>query len=87
MDAMTYFELEELAMFLTGLPEERDDELLEVFETKYGVELDDCFALIKDLLNLCMVAKHPNKDNLQQGFATADKWLIHKDLIINRTGG
>lgn len=84
---MNYLDLEELAMFLTGLSDDREEELQEKFREKYGVELDDCFALIKDLVPLCMVAESPLTKKLYQGFATNNTWLVNRELVQSRVGG
>lgn len=83
---MNYLDLEELAMFLTCLPDEREDEIEDVFFKKYSIDLNQAFDLIKDLLPLCMVSESPLTKKLYQGFATNQMWLVKRELIQSRVG-
>jgi len=77
--------IEELMAYLLSVDcDDKWDELSDLFEDKYGLNIEQFDKLVSDLVPLCAVGKSPLTGTVFRGFIdeTEGVWLIKGEMKI-----
>jgi hypothetical protein len=78
---LDWFEIEELAIHLCGLPEDAESEdIEEALYDKFEISFDQFHRLAAHLVPLCMIAESPLSKKVYRGFGADGTWLAKQEL-------